>query len=110
MIFFSIRVSGDGVELVGGKMNVLSRLRWLSHLLLFMEKGGTLLSLPCQLHPGRVCPLLADFTTVSDNVSLSMWDFGFFLLVGQKDIQKDFLSFVIYYCQIRFFFKNPQDL
>lgn len=49
MSFFSIGVSGDRVELVGGKMNVLPCLRCLSRAVLFMGKGGTWANLPSML-------------------------------------------------------------
>lgn len=67
MIFFSMGVGGDRVELAGGKMNVLSCLRWLSHMLLLRTWPQSAWCVDYFL--ATFCPVLAGFTASSDNLS-----------------------------------------
>lgn len=67
MIFFSMGVGGDRVELAGGKMNVLSFLRWLSHVLLLRTCPQSAWCVDYFL--ATFCPVLAGFTASSDNLS-----------------------------------------
>lgn len=67
MIFFSMGVGGDRVELAGGKMNVLSCLRWLSHVLLLRIWPQSACCVDYFL--ATFCPVLAGFTASSDNLS-----------------------------------------
>lgn len=67
MIFFSMGVGGDRVELAGGKMNVLSCLRWLSHVLLLRTWPQSAWCVDYFL--ATFCPVLAGFTASSDNLS-----------------------------------------
>lgn len=67
MIFFSMGVGGERVELAGGKMNVLSCLRWLSHVLLLRTWPQSAWCVDYFL--ATFCPVLAGFTASSDNLS-----------------------------------------
>lgn len=105
MIFFSMGVGGDRVELAGGKMNVLSCLRWLSHVLLLRTWPQSAWCVDYFL--ATFCPVLAGFTASSDNLSpQGIWKtFPLFFFLPPPYV---LLLLQLYYCTMLSHMRSSQ--